>query len=104
MQHINVEKRRKRQALWKRNNNLLLRNKCLKILGKVCVKCGFTDERALTIDHINGGGCKERTTKGGSYYSFLFKKLSKGNKDYQLLCANCNQIKKVENNETHKKY
>ena len=25
-----------------------------------CLKCGFSDRRALQIDHINGGGIKER--------------------------------------------
>ena len=30
------------------------------MLGNVCKKCGFSDKRALQIDHVNGGGSKQR--------------------------------------------
>ena len=59
--------------------------------GAVCVHCGYDDWRALQIDHINGGGCKEirsfNNTK--NYYDFIKKNLEK----YQILCANCNRVK-----------
>ena len=81
------------------------RIKIMNILGKKCIKCGYSDIRAIAIDHINGGGSKERNLAGGSYYSFVLKKLKKDAKDYQLLCYNCNQIKKIENNEErYRKY
>lgn len=67
-------------------------------LGNVCVWCGFSDSRALHIDHIDGGGHKERRTI--SEHKFQQKVLvSTPGVEYQLLCANCNTIKKVENNE-----
>ena len=31
-----------------------------------CVKCGFDDGRALSIDHINSGGRKERIKLGNA--------------------------------------
>lgn len=31
-----------------------------KVLGNKCCKCGFVDERALQLDHINGDGFKDR--------------------------------------------
>ena len=35
----------------------------------------------------------------------ILKKIKSGSKEYQLLCCNCNQIKKIENKEdTFKKY
>jgi len=78
------------------------RNKLIEILGgKICIKCGYNkDERALQIDHINGGGIKERK-KG---YTYLTHKKYVDNTDLarktlQILCANCNQIKKFENKE-----
>lgn len=34
------------------------------ILGDSCVRCGFSDKRALQVDHINGGGLQERKDRG----------------------------------------
>lgn len=78
-----------------------LRRDTLLAYGGKCVRCGFDDPRALQIDHVNGGGATERRALG------LDKVLRKqfaaaGNGEYQLLCANCNQIKKHENKEFHK--
>lgn len=73
----------------------------LEILGGICCKCGFSDRRALQIDHINGGGSKERKErnyKGSFHKNVINSVLNKENK-YQLLCANCNWIKRYENNE-----
>src|SRR3990167_3403887 len=67
-----------------------VRKSVLEALGGVCVRCGFEDKRALQIDHINGGGSKERKEKRykGSFHSNVLKSfLNKENK-YQLLCAN----------------
>jgi len=62
------------------------------------MQCGFDDFRALQIDHINGGGSSERKTlKKDSLYREVLK--DNTNK-YQLLCANCNSIKRIENNES----
>jgi len=70
------------------------------ILGNKCVKCGFLDERALQIDHINGGGRKERMNMvGTTFYKFVLESVLKEENRYQLLCANCNWIKRHENNE-----
>ena len=45
----------------------------------------------------NGGGVRER--KGMSPFKYYEKVLQGGREKYQILCANCNFIKKVENNE-----
>jgi hypothetical protein len=67
-------------------------------LGGKCVKCGFADHRALQVDHINGGGTKEISSFRSmrSYYRHV---VSSPPGTYQLLCANCNWIKKWERNE-----
>lgn len=68
-------------------------------LGGKCVRCGFSDSRALQIDHVNGDGHKLwRKPRNASAY---FKEVM-GDKEgrFQLLCANCNWIKRAENNET----
>ena len=72
------------------------------ILGGKCVRCGFSDWRALQIDHINGHGNQERkwerSAGGRQFYRRILKSLKDGTgKDkYQLLCANCNWIKRRE--------
>lgn len=73
------------------------RIKALEILGGKCVECGFNDYRALQIDHIGGGGHKELSTR-----KQMYGRISRGDYDkkkYQLLCANCNWIKRFRNNE-----
>src|SRR5271157_4917708 len=37
-----------------------LRQDVILIFGGKCIRCGFTDWRALQVDHINGGGTRER--------------------------------------------
>jgi len=77
------------------------RKEVLKILGGKCVKCGKDDWRCLQIDHVHGGGRKEIILlyRGISYYNKVIKEVKSGSKDYQLLCANCNWIKRYEERE-----
>ena len=68
--------------------------------GAKCSRCGFFDKRALCIDHKNGGGVKElRTISGATYYR---KVLADKTGKYQILCQNCNWIKRWENKEVRK--
>ncbi len=59
-----------------------------------CVRCGIKDIDVLCIDHINGGGNRERQQhKIKNIYKWLKRKnLPEG---YQTLCANCNLKKKI---------
>lgn len=81
-----------------------IRMAVLSILGSKCLNCGFSDVRALQIDHINGGGAKERKSIKSvtAYYKHIIDSVIKGEYKYQLLCANCNVIKRIINQE-HKK-
>lgn len=65
-------------------------------LGGKCVRCGFSDSRALQLDHINGGGLRDKRSTATRYRQILSGK-SVG--EFQLLCANCNWIKRAENGE-----
>lgn len=80
-----------------------LRRLVLKKLGDKCCLCGFNDWRALQIDHVNGGGSKEKKEVTGNYYRFVLKEIEKHPNKYQLLCANCNWIKRYEKDETARK-
>lgn len=69
-------------------------------LGNKCVNCGNTDVRVLQLDHIRNDGFRE---KKRGYNDTELRKMIKD--DYvkyklQLLCANCNWIKRFERNET----
>ena len=105
MPYKNLEIRKKCQAESFRNRKVKARNECTEILGSKCIKCGFSNKIALCVDHISGGGRKEQKKFGGSYIMKILKKIKSGSKEYQLLCCNCNQIKKMENKEdTFRKY
>jgi hypothetical protein len=66
-----------------------------------CAMCGIGDMRVLTIDHINGGGEKHRKSinikAGHEFYRWL--KVNSYPNGYQVLCANCQWIKRIENKE-----
>lgn len=80
---------------YQRKQHKILRSAVLDLLGRSCRKCGFADERALQIDHINGGGHLE-IQKG---HLPMYRKILANPAGYQTLCANCNWIKRCENNE-----
>jgi RNase P subunit RPR2 len=84
-----------------KNYRLKMKEKIFEVLGHVCKRCGFSDKRALQVDHINGGGTRHRRDLSRSYFRFYQDILKEPNK-YQILCANCNWIKKFENNENKK--
>jgi len=100
---IDTAKKVKKNLLEKRKAEIfeLLGNKCVNPYN---LEHGdfMSDVRCLQIDHVNGHGHKDiretslcRTT----YYREVLKRIKEGSKDYQLLCANCNWIKKAENQE-----
>lgn len=72
-------------------------------LGGSCKRCGFSDHRALQFDHINGDGAKERNSEGFDWWSWVKKLDTMTIEDLsnriQILCANCNQIKRIEDHE-----
>jgi hypothetical protein len=78
--------------------NAARRAAVLDLLGCQCVRCGFDDVRALQIDHVNGGGTAEYKLLGNQSAKF-YQRVLEHPDDYQVLCANCNWIKKHENKE-----
>ena len=68
-----------------------LREKLAEVFGRLCVICGFSDTRALTLDHILNNGAEERREIGerGVYYRAL---KPKHQHEYRVLCMNCQFI------------
>jgi len=83
---------------YSRHKRSILKERVFKVLGDRCTRCGFSDKRSLQIDHVNGSGVAEHAEvkNPGKFY---LKVLSDTTGKYQILCANCNWIKRAENNE-----
>jgi hypothetical protein len=70
--------------------------------GGKCIHCGFSDIRALQMDHTHGRNGEERLGNIDSRYFFVKTFPNEARAKYQLLCANCNFIKRVKNGEHRK--
>lgn len=106
-------KNRAVSAVRSRKVRIEFRRKVLESLSKAnnqpqisCSKCGFSDIRALEIDHVNSDGHKDKKLFNGyssRYYSrFLNLPHEEIRGKYQILCSNCNMIKMSENGEYRK--
>jgi len=71
------------------------------ILGRICVKCGYNDIRILQFDHINGGGNADQKRFSSNYHMYRYYVIHADEAKLllQVLCPNCNWIKRVENKE-----
>lgn len=101
----NRDKFFKSTSKYKKKQRRLIKEEVLTYYGGGelrCIHCGFLDIRALCIDHIHGGGNKERREMGSdmlgrNIYAWLKKRgYPEG---YQTLCHNCNWIKRFKNKE-----
>ncbi len=67
----------------------------------LCNVCNESRIDCLSIDHINGNGSQHRKAlhlKGGlNFYGWIRKQNYPS--DYQVLCMNCQYIKRAKNNE-----
>jgi hypothetical protein len=68
-----------------------------------CATCGFEDSRALQIDHVNGGGSADRKLYRVNAATYYKRVLADTDNEFQILCANCNWIKRYDNKEDIKK-
>lgn len=85
----------RRRKLYKKNS-AIFKKKAFDLLGNKCKKCGETEKLVLQIDHIKGGGNKERRGLNSLY---RYKKVLEDKKKYQILCARCNWLKMHKNKE-----
>lgn len=83
---------------WREANAERRRQRRLKLVaafGGKCIRCGFKDSRALQFDHKNSDGQIDRHLERHA----LWKEIEQKPERFQLLCANCNTIKRFECNE-----
>lgn len=86
---------------YQRDANRAKRRETLTLLGGRCVRCGFSDTRALQVDHIGGGGNRLRDEHRSQWN---MNRLVKERPElFQLLCANCNCLKREENDENRRR-
>lgn len=92
-------KEKLKQQNWEERQRL--KREVVDAYGEKC-PCGYSDIRALCIDHIQGGGCEELRLKTGSE---LYRWLRKNQypEGFQTLCCNCNLIKAIDGKELHGK-
>lgn len=66
-----------------------------------CVHCSYKDMRALSIDHIDGGGKKHREylKSIGSQQFYTWLRKNNFPPGFQVLCMNCQFVKRVERKE-----
>jgi hypothetical protein len=94
-----------------RTANAKRRIEIIQLLGSKCANpynlphpdwCNSPE--CLQVDHINGGGYKERHRFKSPYslYKYILEQIKEGSPFYQLLCANCNWIKRSKNPNEHR--
>jgi len=85
-------------AARKRAARVALRLEAINCLGGKCAQCEFSDIRALQFDHVNGDGSSHRK-RSPSITTTEYRAIAEGRYDgpvLQVLCANCNWIKREE--------
>ena len=92
--YYTTNRKRVRSVATQRISNL--KEELYSVFGNKCVKCGFGDKRALQLDHIEGGGTQERRTKTATQ---VWRNAINHPQHYQMLCANCNSIKRYTDGE-----
>ncbi len=67
--------------------------------GRICNCCGETEEKFLSIDHVNDdGNIDRRQHGGGKSNNIILKIIARGFPNtYQILCMNCNTGKSRNN-------
>ena len=71
--------------------------------GYCCSCCGEGTKEFLVIDHVDGGGCKQRKQLGSGDAIYRWLRKNGFPDGYQVLCCNCNWGKKTCGECPHKR-
>lgn len=108
---VRTKRHAPKHAVYMRGWRRRLRDTALIKLGAKCANpaCqwlnadgsrGCQDSRCLQIDHVNSDGAQERREMKGKDSMAIYRKvLADQEGRYQLLCANCNWIKRSQKGE-----
>lgn len=120
MPYKDIEKQREWQRIWAKKKRLNdpykhrevyrkyrwnVRLRVIEQFGGKCVYCGCNIPEALEINHINGGGAKEKreTNRGEMFYLDILKG-RRNMEDLELTCIVCNawhKATKIKGIEDH---
>lgn len=81
-----------REKILKRMQDYIsgLKNRVFNLYGNKCACCGETNREFFALDHLEGGGTKERKRLGTRGLFIQAAKPEFQKDKYQLLCHNCN--------------
>lgn len=94
-QKIYVNKNKEKTLKYGKNWRKGIRLKVFDYYGKFCICCGENDIDALEIDHKENNGSFFRRKRIGPIYRWLIN--SNFPEGFQVLCANCNRVKRYNN-------
>jgi hypothetical protein len=86
--HNNIERAREISNKAKKIYEAKCKELVFNHYGKVCACCGESNPIFLSIDHINGGGTKQRKSGERKICVWLFR--NNFPSGFQTLCFNCN--------------
>lgn len=81
------------QILYSKNYRNSIKEKIFDHYGWKCACCGETIKEFLTIDHVNGGGSKQKKILGSNHQVWLWIIKNDFPDNFQTLCMNCNFAK-----------
>lgn len=83
---------RKCSNIAKRNSYIRLKINVFDYYWSKCANCGIDKIEFLTIDHINNDGAQHRKEVGTQIFPWL--KMNNYPTEFQILCFNCNYLKR----------
>lgn len=83
--------RREYSSRYNQNSGYKLRSEFLEVYGHACACCGEPREEFLSLDHVFGGGNKDRKARGRlAIYKDALRD-GAPHPEFRILCHNCNQ-------------
>lgn len=78
------------------SENVKLQRQVVILLGGKCSRCGISDARILTINHLHGGGVAELKRLTNRVFYRMILAGERTTEDLNVLCVNCNTVHDYE--------